>query len=213
MKLALLLSCIAWAMGSAAWAQQSSAATRTGPAVAPVYPIAEPDMIEEIQKKLRGMEASGKMAQKIDEAKKRSIASAQYPKPVPGLGSAKSRRTYYFDPSVQSNRDIKDAEGKLIVAAGKTMNPLDYTSLNQWLVFFDATDEGQVRAAEAIGRKYEWMVKPILVKGGPMDMMKRWKRQVYFDQGGYLVKKLGIENVPALVTQEGKRLRIDEVDY
>lgn len=170
-------------------------------------------MLEEIQKKLRTMEASGKLAKKVEEAKKRSIASAQYPKPVAGLGRSQTRRTYYFDPSIQSNLDIKDAEGKVIVAAGKTLNPLDYTSLTQWLVFFDGTDEGQVKAAEALARKYEWMVKPILVNGGPMDLMKRWKRTVYFDQGGYLVHKLGIENVPALVTQEGKRLRIDEVSY
>jgi conjugal transfer pilus assembly protein TraW len=57
------------------------------------------------------------------------------------------------------------------------------------------------------------MIKPILVNGGPMDLMRRWKKRVYFDQGGSMVKRLGIENVPALVTQDGKRLRIDELEH
>lgn len=195
------------------WSQQAKPAPRQPGAVAPTYPIEEPDLLEEIQKKLRAMEASGEMAKKIEEAKRRSIQSAQYPKPVPGLGRSAVRRTYYFDPSIQANKDIKDAEGKLIVAAGQTMNPLDYTSMSEWLVFFDGSDERQVKAAEDLGKKYEWMVKPILVKGGPIEIMRRWKRQVYFDQGGYMVRKLGIQNVPALVTQEGKKLRIDELAY
>jgi conjugal transfer pilus assembly protein TraW len=34
---------------------------------------------------------------------------------------------------------------------------------------------------------------------------------VYFDQGGMLTKKLGIQHVPASVTQEDLHLRIEEV--
>ena len=38
-----------------------------------------------------------------------------------------------------------------------------------------------------------------------------WKTPVYYDQEGTLVRKLGITGVPAIVSQEGSRLRIDEV--
>ena len=41
--------------------------------------------------------------------------------------------------------------------------------------------------------------------------MRRWKRPVYFDQHGQLVERLGIRHLPALVSQDGKRLRIDEI--
>ena len=34
---------------------------------------------------------------------------------------------------------------------------------------------------------------------------------VYFDQQGALTRKLGITQVPALVSQEGAQLRIDEL--
>ncbi len=34
---------------------------------------------------------------------------------------------------------------------------------------------------------------------------------VYYDQQGTLTRRFGIRQVPALVSQEGSRLRIDEV--
>ena len=54
-------------------------------------------------------------------------------------------------------------------------------------------------------------VKPILVGGSYLDLMKRWNKQVFYDQDGTLVRKFGITAVPAIVSQEGRRLRIDEV--
>ena len=47
--------------------------------------------------------------------------------------------------------------------------------------------------------------------GSYLELMRRWKRPVFFDQQGTLTDKLGIRHVPALVSQEGKRLRIDEI--
>jgi len=44
-----------------------------------------------------------------------------------------------------------------------------------------------------------------------MDLMKRWQIRVYYDQQGSLTRRLGITQVPALVSQEGLRLRIDEL--
>ncbi|MDB0198981.1 type-F conjugative transfer system protein TraW, partial [Acinetobacter baumannii] len=37
------------------------------------------------------------------------------------------------------------------------------------------------------------------------------KRQVYFDQQGYISRKLQITTVPAIVRQNGKLLEISEV--
>ena len=47
--------------------------------------------------------------------------------------------------------------------------------------------------------------------GSYLDLMRRWKRPVFFDQQGQLTDKLGIRHVPALVTQDGKRLKIEEI--
>ena len=44
-----------------------------------------------------------------------------------------------------------------------------------------------------------------------MELMKSWKLRLYYDQEGVLVRKFGITAVPAIVSKEGQRLRIDEV--
>ena len=66
--------------------------------------------------------------------------------------------------------------------------------------------------AKSLMKHYDGQLKAILVNGQPLEMSRQWKTQVYFDQGGSLVRKLGITRVPSLVSQEGKKLRIDELE-
>ena len=54
-------------------------------------------------------------------------------------------------------------------------------------------------------------MKPVLTAGSWLALMRRWKQPVYFDQHGQITARLGITRVPALVTQDGRRLRIDEL--
>lgn len=211
LRVATLAVALSLSGAGAVFAQQAKPSPKE--TEGPTYPIGEPDMLQEIDGKLKGMQASGEMQRKIDEAIARSTHTAQYPKAVQGLGKVSKAKTYYFDPSIVASKDVRDAEGKVVVAAGTKVNPLDYVGMNEWLVFFDGTDQRQVELAEALAKKFDWMVKPILTNGGPMDLMRKWKKRVYFDQGGSLVKKFGIQNVPAMVSQEGKVLRIDELTY
>ena len=44
-----------------------------------------------------------------------------------------------------------------------------------------------------------------------LELVKAWRVPVYYDQQGTLTRRFGIGQVPALVSQEGLRLRIDEV--
>jgi conjugal transfer pilus assembly protein TraW len=82
-------------------------------------------------------------------------------------------------------------------------------ALSQPLLFFDARDAAQVRQARALIERYAGKVKPILTGGSYLELMRRSGMRVYYDQQGALTGRLGITEVPALVTQEGKRLRID----
>ena len=70
---------------------------------------------------------------------------------------------------------------------------------------------GRSTRAQAIVDEHQGKVKLILTGGSYLDLMRRWKRPVFFDQHGQLVERLGIRHVPALVSQDGKRLRIDEI--
>lgn len=205
----LALACV----GALAQSSKQQASETPAEAIGPTYNIIEPDMLEVIEKRLKGLEKSGEMAKLIAEAKERSLNSVQYPTRVAGLGRSTENRTYYFDPSVAVTQDIRDTTGRLIVKAGTRVNPFEFASLTTWILFFDGTDPKQVALAERVGKQYDWNITPVLVAGAPLELQRKWKRRVYFDQGGTLVTKMGIQNVPALVTQERKEFRIDELRY
>jgi conjugal transfer pilus assembly protein TraW len=176
------------------------------------YPITEPDMLDEIQGKLKAMEKSGQLKLLQQEAVNRSRNSIEHPKALPGLTRTQVARTFYFDPSWRVPRDIVTPDGQVIARANDVVNPLDYMPLTKHLVFFDQGDPAQVKLAAGLIKKYDGRVKPILVAGEPLTLTRAWKQQVYFDQSGYLIRRFGITQVPALVSQDNRRIRIDELE-
>lgn len=180
-------------------------------ALGPTWPVTEPDMIQEIQKKLKSMERSGRLSELQKQAVERSRKSIERPAPAVGLRRTTTARTFYFDPTWTAPTTVSSPDGKIIVQAGEQVNPLDYVPLSNYLVFFNGDDAAQVRKAHQLITHYEGKVKAIMVAGEPLKLTRAWKRQIYFDQGGALVRRFGIQQVPALVSQEQKRIRIDEV--
>lgn len=180
-------------------------------AVGPIYPVAETDLLKLIQTRLLEKQNSGELARLQKEAVQRSVRLIENPKPVPGIRKTTKAGYFYHDPSIIVSHNITDTTGRILIPAGTRVNPLDYVSLSKRLVFFDAREPAQVRLAENLIRQHEGRIKPILTGGSYMALMRQWKRSVYYDQDGTLTKKLGIEHVPAIVSQEGKKLRIDEI--
>ena len=174
-----------------------------------VFPIVEPDLLEQIRAKLQRLEASGETARLNTDLKRRTIARVNRPEPVAGLGTASSPRQWTFDPSITVEADISDDKGRLIISAGTRVNPLDTVGLRQKLIFIDGDDAGQL--AWAIKAHKAADAKLILVRGAPLDLMRTRQRRFYFDQGGTLVKRFGIRAVPAIVEQQGRILRLREV--
>lgn len=179
--------------------------------VGPTYDIAEPDLLEVIQLRLSQMEKSGELAKKQDEYRDRVVGAVEKPKPVPGIKATAVKRTFYYDPTMVLDHDIRGEDGSILFARGLKVNPLDHVSLRDELIFFDGRDRRQVTFVQRTLRKLNGAAKPIMVAGEPLNLMRDWKRRVFYDQGGALVRRLGIHQVPAVVTQDGKRLRVDEV--
>ena len=179
--------------------------------IGPTYPIVERNLLEHIQESLREKERTGELKRMQEKAKASATQSIMNPKPVPGLGFGLKSRTFYFDPTLVLDRNIVDERGAILFPAGTRKNPLDVVTLSKHLLFFDARDPKQVAKAVQLTDFYKGKVKPILVGGSYIELMKTWGRPVYYDQQGSLVKKFGITSVPALVSQEGSLLRIDEL--
>jgi len=178
----------------------------------PTYEIAEPHLLQMIEQRLHEKERSGELAGIEQDARVRGTEAVRSPAPVAGVQTTAKPRTFYFDPTYTLDRNILGAQGELMFAAGTKANPLDVVSLSRHLLFFDARDSHQIRQARELMARYQGKVKPILTGGSYLDLMKIWRIPVFYDQQGLLTRRLGIAQVPALVSQEGKRLRIDEME-
>jgi conjugal transfer pilus assembly protein TraW len=178
--------------------------------VGPVYSIGEPDMLEEMQAKLREKEASGELAALQARAIAKAKSHIETPEPVAGVRRCQVERTYRFDPSVRFDEPVADDKGRVIVPAGTVVNPLAHARLGTTWLLFDARDPKQVEVVRAEIARSKVPIKPILVGGSPVGLMREWQRQVFFDQGGRIVERLGIKAVPARVSQEGLALLIQE---
>jgi len=176
-----------------------------------VYKIEEKNALDAIYEKLKTMEKSGELAKKKKEAIDRSMHSAKNPKAVEGIVTATQKRVYSFDPSMVLSNNITTDEGQIIALAGTRINPLDTVTMSKTLVFFDSTKVDQVEAVEKLLKVYDRKVTPVLVKGTWLELTKKWNRQVYFDQSGYITSRFGIKAVPAVVRQKGKLLEITEI--
>jgi conjugal transfer pilus assembly protein TraW len=157
------------------------------------------------------MEKSGELARLQENYKQKVIDAVEKPRPVHGVSTTETARTFYVDPTWTLDRNVVDEQGKLLFPAGTKVNPLDYAPLTQYLLFFDQREKAQVAFARRFIEQSKARVKPILVGGEPLKLMRQWKREVFYDQGGVLSRKFLLKQSPAIVSQEGKRLRIDEI--
>ncbi|MBA8667342.1 type-F conjugative transfer system protein TraW [Holosporaceae bacterium 'Namur'] len=168
------------------------------------YEIAEEDIIEFINKKL----ASADLNKINEDMKERTRQYIERPPQVEGIIQAKEDKVFYYDPTYTLDRDIIDHNGTIIHFKGKKVNPLEYIPLREALLFIDGDNERHIELALEERNKREGKVKIILTKGSPLKLQRKHKVWIYFDQGGLITKKFGIKEVPAVVEQEGLKLRI-----
>lgn len=153
------------------------------------------------------MAQAGQLIEYQKQIQRQAIRRIKHPKPVAGIQNTRTPRTFYFDPSITVPYDLKDHRQRIIHKAGTTINPLSMQPLTKPLVFIDGESEKQVTWALTMPR-----AKIILVKGSAFELMERHPAvTVYFDQYGSIVKKLGIQQVPACVTQAEDRLKVEEL--
>ena len=91
------------------------------------------------------------------------------------------------------------------------INPLDTVTLEPGAALHRRARSRAGRACTQAHRRAPGQGEGDPHRRSYLDLMRRWQRPVFYDQQGNLTTKLGIRQVPALVTQDGRRLRIDEL--
>ena len=171
------------------------------------WPVAEPDLLVQIEARLLELERSGALARLEEEARASARRKLEEPDPLPGIAPATRERSRLWDPAIVVERDIRTPDGTLIAAAGMRVNPLERTTLARDLLFVDGRREAEI----AWALSHERPAKIVLLAGRPFDLMRRHARPFYFDQGGRLAARFEIAATPSLVEQAGLHLRITEV--
>ena len=171
------------------------------------WPIAEPDLLEQIEARLSAMQRTGELARIERQAQTRARLRLEEPEPVPGITPAREPRSRLLDPAIVVERDIRLPDGTLIAAAGTRIDPLARHPLTRDLLFVDGRREVEIAWALEHARP----AKIVLLAGRPLELARAHGRAFFFDQDGRLAARFGIAATPALVEQAGSKLRISEI--
>ena len=181
------------------------------------YQITEQEFLQMIAERLK------KIDMKKEQEKMQSLVRdrVETPRAVEAVKPATATRSFYFDPTYTLDQDVVLPCGKILHKAGTQVNPLEHMDLNRRLLFIDARRIEQVKwLMEKLDkpvpdRKEALEDRVILVGGSPSTLKEllkgEHKNKVYFDQNGELTTRFGITGSPAVVVQEGLRLKIDEI--
>lgn len=111
----------------------------------PVFGIAEPDMIEEMQRRMA----------EYDWNKEKDNAMKNFWKhqdPMLDLPTAEKTQERLIDASIVSTKDIFHPDGRLIFKKGDKINPQAVMPMRHAYIIFDATSKKQVEIAKKNGR-------------------------------------------------------------
>lgn len=177
-----------------------------------VVEIYERDLIEVMKEKA----ASIDWEKKKEAAIKRFWERQQFNE----LPRAARSRIRTIDPSILITDDIRDADGKTIVAKGTKINPLEKLPFTQALVVFDPLDEKQTRAVDdrlkQLREKYS-RITLIVTRFDRTDGWKSYKNITdHFDMPVFNLtndvrSRFDIQYVPSIVSSESLAFRVEEI--
>ena len=171
------------------------------------YPIKERDAIAVMKDAVRDKLANGGQEAMLKGAQDRYLASLENVVTPAGIKRAASNAIRFVDLTETIDQDIPDGRGGIIARAGTRINPLVVMPLTKKLFFIDARDSRQLQLVKAQAEPAD---KIILLGGSVFKAGDFLKRRVYLDVPG-LHTRMQIKHLPSIVSQEGSRLKVQEV--
>ena len=195
--------------------------------VGQVFPIAEIDMLQWIDNRLRTFEQTGELDSMRDQFKENVKQGVRRPRPV-GLITTTTPEVFNVDPSLTLAKDITDIDGTVIYPKGTRINPFDtqtwpalqqssmaHFQFSKTLVFLDGDDVQQILWAKQFAKTQDEQgnhIKWILTGGEPETVHQHLNARIYFDQQGNLTRQLTLKRVPSVVKQVGIMWQVSEID-
>lgn len=176
----------------------------------PVTEISEPDMIEEIQRRLATLD--------LDALRQGAVERFWQRTEMTELPAATAARVRHLDATTELQADLHDADGQVIFPAGTRFNPFEHADFTLRLILFDATDPRQVAIAEDAGANMGGR-RPVFI-ASRLNREAGWDAlaalEEVLDEPVYLLtpdvrRRFAIEAVPTVVEADGGRFRITEI--
>jgi conjugal transfer pilus assembly protein TraW len=163
-----------------------------------LYPIEEVDLLAYIQERAKQVdqeELNKKMREDFEHSLEVSL----------NVPEVKEVRTRYVDPSITVASPVYDHKGHVVALSGN-INPLDKIQLTNTIV---ALKESQIGIIPDL-KKYHKNLLVLLTDGNLTKAAEKIGQMVYKGDS-HILERLGVERVPSVITQEGTKLRVEEI--
>ena len=180
----------------------------------PVFGIAEPDMIEEMQRRMAEFDWDKEKQHAMDNFWAHQKDSVSLP-------VAEKNTQRLVDTSIVSTQDIFHPDGRLIIKKGQKINPQAIMPMRHAYILFDATDKKQVEIAKKVGDEMLAQQKPVVYLFSKMDTGKGWEH--YNQTTGIMnaplykinktiIDRFKIQALPSIVEGQGASILVREID-
>lgn len=165
-----------------------------------VYDISEPDMLSEIQRKVKPLN--------IDEL--RNSSSTFQPKNIVHLPRATRDNVFSVNMSYAIDHDITDGKGNLLYAKGFMYNPLKYVNYTGGIIAIDGTDPVQVEWFKKSKYFSNLRANLLLTDGIANQLGTELNRPVFYLTED-INKRLQFRSVPSIAVSNGDVMDVREV--
>jgi conjugal transfer pilus assembly protein TraW len=174
------------------------------------FPIREMSFLDFIELRLKTLANNGALDAMQSQWQEQASLKADRPTPI-GLPRATTKRQFHYDLSMRLNHDILDAKGRIIFPTGMYVNPLaERPGYAPCWLFFNGDDKAQMHwAQQEMSRCIH--AKLILTGGSVHEAELTLDAVIYFDQSAHLSSRFQLHAVPARITRDKDRLRIEEL--
>jgi conjugal transfer pilus assembly protein TraW len=177
-----------------------------------IFGIAEPDMIEEMQRRMHEYDWAKEKQHAIDNFWANQKDSVSLP-------TAQKNSERNIDTSVVSSQDIYHPDGRLIVKKGQKINPQAIMPMRHAYILFDATNKKQVEIAKKVGDGMLKKHKPVVYLFSKMGYESGWdhynRTQEIMNAPIYklnqtIVDRFQVRVLPSLIEGEGVTVKVTE---
>jgi len=167
--------------------------------VGETYPVQEPDIVSETRRNAVKKKDNTMLAR----------MKTYRPARLHTLPRATADRTFLVDMTYTLDRDLMDADGKVIYPRGFTFNPLDYIPFPGNLVVIDGQDASQVKWLQDSPYFESHRARLLLSDGHAAKLIETLRHPVFYLTDD-IAERLKLRAVPSVVVQKDGKLQVWE---